>query len=59
MWDEVVGQWWKLHSEELHIFYSSPNTIRQIKSRRTRWVGHVTCMGEGRKLYRVLLGKPE
>jgi hypothetical protein len=30
-WDEVVGQWWKLHNEELHIFYSSPNTIRQIK----------------------------
>jgi hypothetical protein len=38
---EVTGEWRKLHSEELHILYSSPNIIRQIKSRRKRWVGHV------------------
>jgi hypothetical protein len=48
-----------LHNEELDSFYSSPN-IRQIKSRRMRWVGHVVCMGEERKLYRRgLVGKPE
>jgi hypothetical protein len=34
--DEVTGKWRKLHSEEFHIFYSSPNIIRQIKSRRMR-----------------------
>jgi hypothetical protein len=33
--------------------------IRQIKSRRMRWAGHVARMGEGRNVYRVLVGKPE
>jgi hypothetical protein len=48
--DEVTGEWRKLHSEELHNLYSSSNIIRQIKSRRMRWVGHVARMGEGRKV---------
>jgi hypothetical protein len=39
--DEVIGEWRKLHSEELHTSYSSSNIIRQIKSRRMRWAGHV------------------
>jgi hypothetical protein len=57
--DEVTGQWRKLHSGELHNLYSSLDIIRQIKSRRMRWAGHVACMGEGRNVYRVLVGKPE
>jgi hypothetical protein len=36
--DKVTGEWRKLHNGELHIFYSSPNIIRQIKSRRVGWV---------------------
>jgi hypothetical protein len=48
-----------LHDGELHNLYSSPDIIRQIKSRRMRWAGHVADMGEGRKVYRVLVGKPE
>jgi hypothetical protein len=48
-----------LHKEELHILYSSPNIIRQIKSRRMGWAEHVACMGEERKVYKVLVGKPE
>jgi hypothetical protein len=48
-----------LHKEELRILYSSPNIIRQIKSRRMRWVGHVACMGEERNVYKVLVGNPE
>jgi hypothetical protein len=56
---EVTGEWSKLHNEELHILYSSPDIIRQIKSRRTRWEGHVIRMGEERKLYRVLVRKTE
>ena len=39
--------------------YSSPNTIRVIKSRRMRWVAHVACMRERRGAYMVLVGKPE
>jgi hypothetical protein len=57
--DEVTGEWRKLYNGELHNLYSSPDIIRQIKSRRMRWAGHVACMGEGRNMYRVLVGKPE
>jgi hypothetical protein len=57
--DEVTGEWRKLHNEELHILYSSPNIIRQIKSRRMRWAEHVARLGEERNVYRVLMGKPE
>jgi hypothetical protein len=57
--DEVTGEWRKLHSEELRILYSSSNIVRQMKSRRMRWVGHVARMGEEREVYRVLVGKPE
>jgi hypothetical protein len=49
--DGVTGGWRKLHNEELHNFYSSPNTIRIIKSRRMRWAGHVARMGEKRNVY--------
>jgi hypothetical protein len=55
--DEVTGEWTKLHNEELHNMYSSPNIIRQVKSRRMRWAGHMARMGEERKLYKVLMGK--
>jgi hypothetical protein len=57
--DEVTGEWRKLHNEELHILYSSPNIIRQIKSREMRWAGHVACMEEERNVNRVLMGMPE
>jgi hypothetical protein len=48
--NEATGEWRKLHSEELHNLFSFANIIRQIKSRRMRWVGHVSCMGEERKV---------
>jgi hypothetical protein len=56
---EENGSWRKLHNDELHNLYSSPNIVRVIKSRRMRWAGHVARMGEGRGVYRVLVGKPE
>jgi hypothetical protein len=57
--DKVMGEWRKLHNEEQNDLYSLPNLARVIKSRRMRWGGHVTRMGEGTGGYRVLVGKPE
>jgi hypothetical protein len=54
------GSWRKLHNDELHDMYSSPNIVRVIKSKMMRWAGHVARMGEGgRGVYRVLVGRPE
>jgi hypothetical protein len=49
--DEVTEKWRKLHNEELNDMYSSFNIFREIKSRRTRWAGHVTSIGKMRGLY--------
>ena len=57
--DEVTGEWRKLHNEELRDLYSLPNIVRVVKSRRMRWAGHVARMGEGRGVYRAMVGKPE
>jgi hypothetical protein len=56
---EEDGSWRKLHNDELHGLYSSPNIIRVIKSRRKRWAGRVARMGAGRCVYRFLVGRPE
>jgi hypothetical protein len=57
--DEVTGEWRKLHNEELHNLYFSPNIIRMIMSGRMSWAGHVARMGDKRNAYRILVGKPE
>ena len=57
--EEVTGESRRLHNEELNDLYSSPNIVRAIKLRRMRWAGHVACMGEERRVYRFLVGKPE
>jgi hypothetical protein len=57
--DEVTGDWRKLHNDELHNLYSSPNILRMMKSSRMRWAWHVARMGETRNEYRILVGKPE
>jgi hypothetical protein len=46
--EEVAGGWGRLHNEELHNLYASPNIIRVIKSRKMRWMGHVARMEEMR-----------
>jgi hypothetical protein len=56
---EEDGSWRKLHNDELHNPYSSPNIVRVIKSRRMSWAGHVARMGKGRGVYRILVGESE
>ena len=50
------GEWRRLHNEELHSLYRSPNIVRVIKSRRLRWAGHVARMEEGKIQERDLWG---
>jgi hypothetical protein len=57
--DDVTGEWRKLHSEELNNWNSLSNIIMQFKSRLIRSAGHVARMREERKVYNVLVGKPE
>ena len=57
--DEITGEWRKLHNEELNVLYCSLNIVRVTKLRRMRWAGYVARMGEGRGVYRVLVGKPD
>jgi hypothetical protein len=56
---EVTAEWRKLHNEELHDLYSSPNIVRMIKSRIMGWAAHVARVGEGRGVCRVLVGESE
>jgi len=56
---EVTWEWKRLLNEELNDLYTLRNIVRVIKSRRMRWTGHVARMGEEKRVYRVLVGKPE
>ena len=58
-WEEVIGEWRKLHNEDLNDLYCSPNIVQVMKSRRMRWAGHVARVGEERGVYGVLVGKLE
>jgi hypothetical protein len=57
--DEVTGERRRLHNEKLYDLYSSPDIIPVIKSKRLRWTEHVVCMGDGRGVYRILVGRPD
>ena len=52
------GEWRRLHNEEPHNLYRSPNIVRVIKSRRLRWAGHVAKMEEGRSAFKILTDTP-
>jgi hypothetical protein len=51
--------WRKLHNDEIHRLYSSPNIVKMIKTRRMRWARHVARLGKGKVFYGVLVGMPE
>jgi hypothetical protein len=57
--DEITKKWRKLHNGELHNLYSSPDIIKQIKSRRMMLVVHVAHMGEGRNVCRFWSESPK
>jgi hypothetical protein len=57
--EEVPGGWKRLHNEELHNLYASPNINVVIKSRKMRWAERVECMGEIRNAYKILVRYPE
>jgi hypothetical protein len=56
---EIMGEWRTFYGGELHNLYLSRNIIRQIKSRKMRWAGPVECTGLVRKVYKVVVGRPE
>jgi hypothetical protein len=57
--EEVAGSWRRLHNEEFHNLYTSPNIIWVIKSRRMGRTGHVARTGVIRNAYKILVEKPE
>jgi len=57
--EEVAGDWRRLHNEELHNSYASPNVVRMVKSRRMRWARHAVCVREMRNIYSFMLCKLE
>jgi hypothetical protein len=57
--EDGYKSWRKLHNDELHGLYSSPDIVRLIKSKRMCWAGHGACMRERRGVYRVLVGRPK
>ena len=52
------GEWRRLHNEKLHSSYRLPNVVRVVKSRRLRWEGHVSGMGEGKPPVKRPSGSP-
>jgi hypothetical protein len=56
--DEVTGGLRKLHFEELHNLYSSPDVITVIEKRNIRWAGHVSPM-ERLNMHTEFVAKPE
>jgi len=46
--EEVVGEWRRLHNDELRNLYASLSIIRLMKSRKIRWADHIARVGEVR-----------
>jgi hypothetical protein len=57
--EEVAGGWRRLHNEELHNLYASPNIITMSKSRMMRWAGSAARIAQMKNIYNSLIGKSE
>jgi hypothetical protein len=57
--DEVTGEWWRLHNEDLYEMYFLPDITGVTKSRRVKWTGDRARMGNRGGAYRVLVRKPD
>jgi hypothetical protein len=57
--EEVAEDWRRLHNEELHNLYASPDVIGTSKSKRMRWAGSVARMGDVTYAYKILVGELE
>ena len=55
---DTNGEWRRLQNEELHSLSRSPNIVWVIKSRKFRWANNVARLGEGRRAFKILTGKP-
>jgi hypothetical protein len=55
----MVRGWRKMHNEEFHDLYASPNIIRVIKSKSMRWAGQVAHIGKIRNSYKILVRRFE
>ena len=53
-----VGEWRRLHNEEIHSLYRSPNIVRVFKYRILRWAGHVARIEVSRSAFKILTDKP-
>ena len=55
--DKVRWEWRRLHNEELHDMYCSPNIIRVMISRCMGWARHVARYVTKRPVYNGFCGK--
>jgi len=55
----MAGEWRRLHNEELHGLYDSPDVMKIMKSRRLRWAGNVARTEGRRRLYSIAIGRPD
>jgi hypothetical protein len=52
------GEWRRLHNEELHSLYRSPNVVRVVQSKRLRWASQAARMETGRSAFKILTSTP-
>jgi hypothetical protein len=57
--DDIIGDWRKLHNEEVNNICYSPNIITLMKPTTIRWSWHVTRIAKECTICRILIENPE